>query len=234
MIQLDRVTKQYPTRSGRRLVLNDVSLIFEAGKSYGILGINGAGKSTLIRLMAGSIFPNRGHIRRTVRVSWPLGFSGAVHSQMTGRENVEFICRVYGQSYRTALEFVADYAALGDYRDRPVATYSSGMRARLSFGISMAVDFDCYLIDEGTAVGDARFQERCFEVFQSRRRYSDVIMVSHSFGTVRKYCTTGAILNNGKLTLYDSLDEAIERYKTMLLPAGATLTPTSFEMAEFE
>ena len=156
MIQLDRVFKFYKTEGNVKIILDHVSTVFEPGRSYGLLGVNGAGESTTIRMIAGTELPNSGRIRKTVRVSWPLGFSGGFHPLMSGRENVKFIARIYGADVRKTLSFVEEFAEIGDYIDAPVKTYSSGMMARLAFGASMAIDFDVYLIDEVTAVGDAR------------------------------------------------------------------------------
>ena len=150
------------------------------------MGVNGAGKSTTMRLIAGTELPNSGRVRRDVRVSWPLGFAGGFHPLMTGRENVKFVARIYGADVRKTLDFVEDFSEIGDYIDAPVKTYSSGMMARLSFGLSMAIDFECYLIDEITAVGDARFQARCVGTFAERRKRADIIMVSHSMETIKR------------------------------------------------
>jgi capsular polysaccharide transport system ATP-binding protein len=189
--------------------------VFESGWSYGILGVNGAGKSTTIRLLAGTELPNSGKIRRTVRVSWPLGFSGGFHPQMTGRENVRFVARAYGHDVRQVMDFVEDFAELGDYIDAPVKTYSSGMISRLAFGLSMAIEFDCYLIDEITGVGDFRFQARCKEAFARRRAHADLIVVSHSMHTIKDYCQRGAVLVDGRLIMFEKVDQAIELYSRM-------------------
>jgi len=215
MIQLDRVFKFYKTHGNTKIVLDHVSTVFQSGRSYGLLGVNGAGKSTTIRLIAGTELPNSGRIRRSVRVSWPLGFGGGFHPLVSGRENVKFVARVYGADVRKVLNFVEDFAELGDYIDAPVKTYSSGMMARLAFGMSMAIDFDCYLIDEITAVGDARFQARCQAVFDRRRVNTDLIVVSHNMGTIKGYCDHGAVLVNGQLIMYESVDKAIEVYNRL-------------------
>lgn len=215
MIQLDRVFKFYKTHGNTKIVLDHVSAVFQSGRSYGLLGVNGAGKSTTIRLIAGTELANSGRIRRSVRVSWPLGFGGGFHPLVSGRENVKFVARVYGADVRKVLNFVEDFAELGDYIDAPVKTYSSGMMARLAFGMSMAIDFDCYLIDEITAVGDARFQARCQAVFDRRRVNTDLIVVSHSMGTIKSYCDHGAVLVNGQLIMYESVDKAIEVYNRL-------------------
>lgn len=215
MIQLQNVYKFYKTEQHRKVVLDNVSTQFEPGYSYGLLGVNGAGKSTTLRIIAGSELPNRGRVQRNVRVSWPLGFAGVFHPQMTGRENVAFVARAYGQDPRKIGRFVDDFAEIGDYMNAPIKTYSSGMTARLAFGLSMAIEFDCYLIDEVTAVGDSRFQARCEEVFRRRRETTDLIVVSHSISTVQTYCTRGAVLVDGRLIMFTDVDEAVEMYNRM-------------------
>ncbi len=215
MIQLSNVFKFYKTENHLKIVLDHVSATFETGHSYGLLGVNGAGKSTTLRVIAGTELPNSGKVRRSVRVSWPLGFSGGFHPLMSGRDNVHFVARVYGSDPRQVSRFVEDFAEIGDYINRPVRTYSSGMMARLAFGLSMAIEFDCYLIDEITAVGDARFAARCEEVFRRRRENTDLIVVSHSIGTVKSYCDKGAVLVDGRLIMYDDVDQAIETYNRL-------------------
>src|ERR1700722_19750732 len=165
MIQLNKVFKFYRTEGHTKIVLDHVSAVFDTTRSCGLLGVNGAGKSTTLRLIAGTELPNSGTVRRTVRVSWPVAFSGGFHPLMTGRANVRFVARVYGADIRRVTDFVEDFAELGDYMDIPIKTYSSGMAARLAFGLSMAIEFDVYLVDEITAVGDARFADRCKTAF---------------------------------------------------------------------
>ena len=215
MIKLDRVFKFYRTAGVLKIVLDHVSTRFESGYSYGLMGVNGAGKSTTMRLIAGTELPNSGRVKRDVRVSWPLGFAGGFHPQMTGRENVKFVARIYGADVRKTLDFVEDFSEIGDYMEVPVRTYSSGMMARLSFGLSMAIDFECYLIDEITAVGDARFQARCVETFAERRKRADIIMVSHSMQTIKDYCDRGGVLVDGQIMMFANLDIAIETYNRL-------------------
>jgi capsular polysaccharide transport system ATP-binding protein len=215
MIQLDRVFKCYKTAGFLKIVLDHVSTTFETGRSYGLMGVNGAGKSTTMRLVSGTELPNSGRIRRSVRVSWPLGFSGGFHPQMTGRENVKFVARCYGADTRKTLNFVEDFSEIGDYMDVPISTYSSGMMARLSFAVSMAIEFECYLIDEITAVGDARFQERCRLAFEARRKNADLIMVSHSMQTIKDYCDRGGVIVDGQIILYPNVDHAIAAYNRL-------------------
>jgi capsular polysaccharide transport system ATP-binding protein len=215
MIQLDRVYKFYKAAGFVKIVLDHVSATFESGRSYGLLGVNGAGKSTTMRLISGTELPNSGRVRRSVRVSWPLGFSGGFHPQMTGRENVKFVARCYGADCRKTLDFVEDFAEIGDYIDVPVQTYSSGMMARLSFALSMAIEFECYLVDEITAVGDARFQERCRLAFDGRRKNADLIVVSHAMATIKAYCDRGGVIVDGNLILFSNVDSAIDTYNRL-------------------
>lgn len=216
MIVVDRVSKYYRANWQRKLVLDKVSISFDTKRSYGLLGKNGAGKSTFLRLIAGTEAPNSGRIHRYVQTSWPLGFAGGFHPLMTGRENIRFLARAYGADVRSVVDFVDDFSELGRDLDVPVKTYSSGMMSRLAFAASMAIEFDFYLVDEITAVGDSRFQLRCREAFAKRRETSGMIMVSHSVGTIRDYCDTGMVLMKGKLHIYDDLNEAIEVYKKTL------------------
>ena len=215
MIQFDGVFKFYKTERHTKIVLDHVSTVFQTGRSYGLLGVNGAGKSTTLRLISGVELPNSGKIKRSVRVSWPLGFASGFHPHMTGRENVKFVARVYGADVRKTVMFVEDFSELGDYIDVPVKTYSSGMMARLAFGLSMAIEFDCYLIDEITAVGDVRFQARCAAAFDARRKTSDLIVVSHSMQTIKDYCDSGGVLVDGRLIMFESVDKAIEMYNRL-------------------
>lgn len=212
MIELRNVTKFFRTEGRKKVILDRVSFLFEPGYSYGLLGVNGAGKSTTIRLISGAQLPNSGSIKRHARVSWPLGFASGFHTGLSGRENLKFVARAYGADVRRVIDFVADFSELGDYLDNPVKTYSSGMAARLAFGLSMAIDFDCYLIDEITAVGDARFQQRCQNIFAKRRANADLIVVSHSMETIKTFCDRGIVLVDGRMLYYDNVDHAIEMY----------------------
>ena len=216
MITLDRVSKVYRTRSGRRTVLDNVSVTFDSGQNVGVLGVNGAGKSTLIRLIAGSEIPDFGVVRRYARVSFPLGFGGTFHGALSGRENVSFIARIYGAGMRGVLHYVEEFSELGEYLQMPVNTYSAGMRARLAFATCLALDFDLYLIDEVTEVGDQRFRQKCTEAFRERMQRSDIILVTHNIHTLRQYCDRGAILANGELTLFDDINTALGQYHRMV------------------
>lgn len=211
-IEMRNVLKFYRGRGHTKIILDHVSARFERGYSYGILGVNGAGKSTTMRLLSGVELPSAGTVKRSVRVSWPLGFSGAFSSAVSGRNNCTFAARIYGQDVRRVLDFVEDFSELGDYLDAPVKTYSSGMSSRLAFGLSMAIDFDCYLVDEVTGVGDFTFKKRCEAAFAARRERSDVIMVSHSVSHIKSYCQRGAVLVDGRLMMFNDIEEAIDLY----------------------
>ncbi len=212
MITFDRVTKYYKVHKQKRIILDNQSFYFQRGVSYGLLGVNGAGKSTTMRLLSGSEAPNRGNIKRDVRVSWPLGFSSGFNSLLSGKENLKFVARAYGEDVDSVLAFVHDFAEIGDYMEEPVRSYSSGMMARFAFGLSMAIEFDCYLVDEITAVGDARFKKRCRDVFATRCKHADLIMISHEMGTIKKYCDKGVVLVDGNLIYFDDVEDAIQTY----------------------
>jgi capsular polysaccharide transport system ATP-binding protein len=213
MITLENVSKVYGTRQGPRTVLDGLNLRIAKGEKVGILGRNGAGKSTLIRLISGVELPTHGHIHRGISVSWPLAFGGAFQGSLTGLDNVRFICRVYDAPIAPAIAFVEDFSELGTYLREPVKKYSSGMRARLAFAISMAVEFDCFLIDEIVAVGDSRFHEKChIELFEKRKDRA-MIIVSHNAGYIREHCQHAAVLVAGKLHSFDQVEEALSYYQ---------------------
>ncbi|WP_435655301.1 ABC transporter ATP-binding protein [Brucella pituitosa] len=220
MIKFQNVFKYYPTRFGKRLILDDLNIEFDKGVNVGLLGKNGAGKSTLFRLLAGSEPCDSGTIERNGTVSWPLGFSGGFHGSLSGRENVRFVSKIYGQNSASIFNFVSDFSDLGKYLDMPVRSYSSGMRARLAFGLSMAIDFDFYLIDEVIAVGDAAFRKKCKEMLDQKRRRSTIIMISHSNSILREFCDTGAVLNNGALSSLTSISEAIQIHERIQFSNG--------------
>ena len=212
MIQLIDIEKTYPGKQGPIHVLRGVNATFPRGESIGILGQNGAGKSTLLRIMCGSEGPSFGEVRRQVAVSWPLGFSGSFAGSLTGAENLRFVCRIYGADVAEVTDFVGGFSELGGSMHEPVKTYSTGMRSRLAFSLSMAIRFQVYVIDEALAAGDVAFQRKCNQIFQERRAGADVIMVSHSIQMIKQYCTKAGVLNGGKLTMYDTIDEANENY----------------------
>jgi len=212
MILLQDVTKTYHTRHGTRLVLDSVNLQVSKGEKVGILGRNGSGKSTLIRMISGAEPPTSGFISRQMSVSWPLAFAGAFQGTLTGLDNLRFICRIYGVDIESRVDFVKDFSELGTYLKEPVKTYSSGMCARLAFAISMAVEFDCFLIDEIIAVGDSRFHQKCqIELFEKRKDRAMVI-VSHQPDFIRDHCDRAAVLIDGKLFNFDSIENAFSFY----------------------
>lgn len=212
MLAVEHVTKRYDTRSGWRQVLKDVSFELPRGRNIGILGRNGAGKSTLIRLLSGAERPTSGHIRRNMKVSWPLAFGGAFQGHLTGLDNLKFVCRIYGVDYRPRVRFVEEFTELGLYFREPVINYSTGMLTRLAFALSMAVEFDCFLIDEAMVVGDVRFHERChYELFEKRKDRA-FILVTHEAHVIKKYCERAAVLHEGHLLPFDTVDAAYDFY----------------------
>ncbi|WP_149538551.1 ABC transporter ATP-binding protein [Siccirubricoccus phaeus] len=212
MIRITDLCKVYKTHLGPKTVLNGLSAEFRHGEKVGILGRNGAGKTTLLRLISGVEGYTSGRIERRMSVSWPLGFAGAMHYSISGADNARFIARIYGKPLDWTVGFVEDFAELGEYYRLPVRTYSSGMMMRLGFALSLAVDFDCYLVDEVIAVGDSRFGERCRVALAERHANSTLLLVSHQVATVRAFCSSAAVLQDGRLTRYDDLDEAIAAY----------------------
>lgn len=216
MLFVDNVTKRYRMRDGSwRTVLDGVTAVIRPGDAVGILGRNGAGKSTLIRSMARIEYPTSGRVEHRMSVSWPLGFGIGLQSSQSGADNVRFVARLYGKDPAEIMDFVEGFAELGEYMAMPVRTYSSGMMGRLQFGLSLAIDFDCYLIDEATATGDTRFIERARQALADRTRDRAIIMVSHQAATIRSYCRTAAVLNLGKLTFYEDMDEAFAAYEAL-------------------
>jgi capsular polysaccharide transport system ATP-binding protein len=212
MIELIDVEKSYPTRAGLVRVLSEVNLKIDLGERVGILGRNGAGKSTLVRLISGAEQPSRGHIYSSMSVSWPLAFGGAFQSALTGLDNLRFICRIYGVDPYDKVDFIQEFSELGIYLREPVRTYSSGMRARLAFAISMVVEFDCFLVDEIIAVGDARFHQKCHVELFEKRADRAMIIVSHDPNFIREHCHKAAVLSKGHLIGFDSVDEAYGFY----------------------
>ena len=212
MIRFDNVTKYYPTRNGRRTILDSVNFRIDKGQSFGICGHNGAGKSTLLRLASGVEKASSGVVERSMSISWPIGHSSAFQSSLTGADNVRFIARIYNKPIAEIVDFVDDFAELGSYLKMPVRTYSVGMAARLAFAVSLAVEFDCYLIDEITSAGDARFQQKCHDAMMKRKQQGGLLMVSHDANMLAAFCEQGAVLADSRLLLFDSIDEAIEQH----------------------
>ena len=212
MIRLTGISKAFFVRGQRRIVADNISAAFPGGVSVGLLGRNGAGKSSLLSMIAGTLEPDAGEIERIGTVSWPVGFRGSFNREMTGAENVRFVARIHGVDTDELSDFVEDFAELGPHYHLPFRTYSSGMRSRLSFGVSMGIHFDTYLIDEVTSVGDAIFKAKSNRVFEERLKNSGAIMVSHSMSKLRKMCTAGAVLEGGRLYWHDTIDGAIEHH----------------------
>ena len=214
MISVEHVSKRYLTRQGWRTVLHDINFKMEKGEKIGILGRNGAGKSTLIRLISGVEPPTTGEIKRTMSISWPLAFSGAFQGSLTGMDNLRFICRIYNVDVDYE-NFTEEFSELGQYLYEPVKRYSSGMKARLAFALSLAVEFDCYLIDEVIAVGDSRFADKCkYELFEKRKDRS-IILVSHSHSAMKQYCDNAMVLEKGHMYQFEDMDKAYEYYNSL-------------------
>jgi len=215
MIAIDNVVKDYPVRGGRRRILDGISAEVRLGERLAILGRNGAGKSTLIKLIGGVEQPSGGSVERGMSLSWPIGFEGAFHHHLTGFDNVKFIARLYDRPLPDVLAFTEDFAELGTYMHMPVETYSTGMRARLAFGLSLAIDFDCYLIDEVILAGDQRFHRKCQEALFHGRADRTLIMASHAMGFVREYCSHALVLKDGRGKVFRDVDLAIQIYEAL-------------------
>jgi len=210
-LELINVHKFYPMRGGRKIILRGAYGRIARGEKVGILGRNGSGKSTLVRILSGVEAPTSGHILRSMTISWPIGMMAGLQPPLSGADNARFIARIYARNPQQTVEFVEEFAELGDYLRMPLMTYSSGMRSRLALAVSLAVDFDCYLVDEALAVGDTRFGR----AFAERIERSGLILVSHSPALVRRLCTRAAVLDQGVLTFYDDLDEALATYNAL-------------------
>ncbi|SAI05631.1 polysaccharide ABC transporter ATP-binding protein [Bordetella ansorpii] len=215
MIELQKLTKSYVTKRGRQYVFRDLSYVIPPDKNIALIGRNGAGKSTLMRLLCGTDIPDSGKIITDKRISWPVGLGGGFQGSLTGRQNAKFICRslgAEGEAMEKVLAYVEDFAELGDYFNQPVKTYSSGMSSRLRFGLSLAFDFDYYMIDEAMSVGDAHFREKATAEFKKRVGRANVILVTHGMGQVRKMCDIVLILNQGTVQAYEDVEEGIDTY----------------------
>ena len=215
MITLTDIRKSYPVRGGRHTVLDGINLTIRPGEKIGILGRNGAGKSTLIRILSGAERPDSGTIQRGMSISWPLAFGGAFQGSLTGLDNLKFICRVYGVDYRDKIDYVQDFAELGKYFREPVKSYSSGMRSRLAFAISMAVEFDCFLIDEVIAVGDARFHAKCQTELFEKRKDRAMVLVSHEVHNISEHCNSALVLHSGTLHRFSDINSAYTFYNEL-------------------
>jgi capsular polysaccharide transport system ATP-binding protein len=220
MIRFEDVSKTYHIRKFEKQVFSNLSFTIRRGESIGICGANGAGKSTLMRLIAGVEQPTSGSIERAMTTSWPIGYSSCFSPSMTGADNVRFIARIYRQPEQEILDYVEDFAQLGPYFHQPVRTYSSGMQGRLAFGTSLAINFDCYLVDEVTGAGDERFRRRSQDELFKRREAGSLVMVSHDPHMLQQYCDRGAVLYGGNLSFYDSVAEACEVHHGLQMRAA--------------
>ncbi|WP_321805244.1 ABC transporter ATP-binding protein [Burkholderia sp. BCC1993] len=219
MIIIEDVHKRYLTEHGAgKWVLQGISMTIPPKRNIALIGVNGAGKSTLLRIIGNVDYPTKGRVERRCRVSWPVG-GGGLEGTLTGRQNAKFVCRVYGreEELKDRLSFIQDFTELGDSFDEPVQTYSSGMRSRLQFALSIAFEFDVYISDEVTAAGDARFRKKAADAFKSKVDRASVIMVSHDEGTLKQFCQSGIWINGGKAYWFDELDEALRAYKDAIL-----------------
>tara|TARA_R110002124_G_scaffold21434_7_gene82303 strand:- start:168 stop:824 length:657 start_codon:yes stop_codon:yes gene_type:complete len=212
MIELRNLTKTFTINGQRSVVANNINAIFPTGVSVGLLGRNGAGKSTLLKIIAGTMDPTSGRVISDGTISWPVGFAGSFHGDLSGAQNTRFIARVYGVDSNALIEFVEDFAELGEHFHMPFRTYSSGMRSRLAFGVSMGIRFDTYLVDEVTSVGDAAFKAKSDRVFKQRMQESGAIVVSHSMGMMESMCTMGMVLENSNLVVHDNIQDAVKHH----------------------
>jgi len=213
MIHLQNLTKIFHMRGHRKVVVSNVNATFPTGVSVALLGRNGAGKSSLLKMIAGTLDPTSGQILSTGTISWPVGFAGSFHGELTGAQNTRFVARIYGVDTDELADFVADFAELGGHFHQPFKTYSSGMKSRLAFGVSMGISFDTYLVDEVTSVGDAAFRAKGVVLFQERMKTAGAVVVSHAMGLVRDMCDAGAVLEDGQLIYYPDLEEAITHHE---------------------
>jgi capsular polysaccharide transport system ATP-binding protein len=219
MIELRGLTKSYPTAHGRKYVFKDLSFTLPAGSGVGLIGRNGAGKSTLLKLLAGLDSPDRGEVVTNQRISWPVGLGSGFQGSLSARDNVRFVCRVFGATgpeKREKIQYVEKFAEIGDYFDLPMRTYSPGMKSRVAFGISMAFDFDYYLIDEVMAVGDPIFRKKAAAVFREKLAGAGVILVSHNHKDIKDFCSTVVFLHNGHAAVYDDVDEGLAAFQELL------------------
>ncbi len=214
-VELRDIVKEYHTAVGNRRVLDGISFDIGEGEKIAVLGKNGAGKSTLVKIIGGVEDPSSGHIARDLFMSWPIAFAGGFEMSMSGLDNIRFIARLYGVPIKDAVAFVDDFAELGRLLYLPVKTYSSGMRARLAFGLTLAVDFECFLVDEVISVGDARFQQKCYEALFVRRKHCAMILVSHDTNIIKQYCNKALVLKSGRGRVIEDLDLALQIYSTL-------------------
>ena len=220
MIKIENLTKSYRTPTGRHYVFKDLNIEIPSGKSVAFIGRNGAGKSTLLRMIGGIARPDSGKIITNKTISWPVGLAGGFQGSLTGRENVKFVARLYAkqEELKEKIEFVEEFAELGKYFDMPIKTYSSGMRSRLGFGLSMAFKFDYYIVDEVTAVGDARFKEKCAQLFKERHKESSFLMVSHSLNSLKEFCDVAIVFkDDNAVSFHEDVQEGVDEFRNLLL-----------------
>lgn len=218
MIVLEDLNKTFVLNGRRKIVADNINAVFPTGAVIGLLGRNGAGKSTLMNMIAGTMDPTSGRILTSGSISYPVGFAGSFNGDLTGAQNARFVARIYGIDTEGMIDYVEDFAELGKHFNLPFRTYSSGMRSRLAFGVSMAIPFDFYLIDEVTSVGDASFRAKSSQVFQDRMKNAGALFCSHSLGMVKDLCDMGAVLEDGKLHLYEDVEEAIAHHDHNMAP----------------
>jgi len=216
MMVFEDLSKGFWVRGEWYSVLDNLNLVLPTGKSLALLGRNGAGKSTLLKIISGTMQPTTGRVIAQGSVSWPVGFSGSFHRDLTGAQNTKFLARVYGVDTETLTDFVDDFAELGKHFHMPMSTYSSGMYSRLAFGISMGISFDIYLVDEVTAVGDTRFREKSAAVFAERMKQSSAVLVSHNPADIRKFCDAAILLHQGKLSYFDDVEAALAAHAQLM------------------
>ncbi|MGJ8624456.1 MAG: ABC transporter ATP-binding protein [Yoonia sp.] len=216
MIRFENLTKTFNLRGQRKVVIDDLNFELPSGKSLALLGRNGAGKSTLLQMIAGTMRPDSGRIISDGTISWPVGFAGSFHRELTGAENVRFIARIYGVDTEELVAFVEEFAELGSHFRMPVRSYSSGMKSRLTFGASMGIHFDTYLVDEVTAVGDAAFRVKSRKIFLDRMQHSSAILVSHDMQQVNNFCDAAIVLEDGKLSFFEDVKEAIKIHERIV------------------
>lgn len=216
MIRFENLSKSFWVAGERKTVIDNLNLTLPTGQSLGLLGRNGAGKSTLMQIIAGTMPADTGRVVSDGTISWPVAFGGSFHPAMTGEQNVRFVARIYGVDTDSLIEFVQEFAEIGKHFYMPVRTYSAGMKTRLTFGTSMGIKFDTYLVDETTAVGDARFRRKSRAVFRDRMANSSAILVSHNMRELRDFCDAGIVLHQGRLSYFDDLDEAIAFHEALM------------------
>jgi len=216
MIEFRNISKGFWINGRYRTIIRNLNLRLPSGKSLALMGRNGAGKSTLLSIVAGTMRPDTGEVYSDGTISFTVGYAGSFHKDMTGEQNTRFVARIYGVDSDELCDFVESFAEIGDHFKMPVRTYSSGMKSRLAFGISMGIPFGTYLIDEATATGDAKFRRKSKEIFRKRMESASAIMVSHSMKDIRNFCDAGLILNDGRIEVHDDIEEAIARHEELM------------------